>query len=30
MRIEIDPKAQEWLMARGGRVTILPPRPAVG
>ncbi len=30
MRIEIDPKTREYILAHGGRVTVEAPRPAVG
>lgn len=30
MRLDVDNKTLEWLRQRGGRVTVIPPRPAVG
>ena len=30
MRIEIDQETREWLLAKGGKVTLIPPRPQVG
>ncbi len=30
MRIQIDPKAVEFIREKGGQVTVEAPRPAVG
>lgn len=30
MRLDVDQRTLEWLRRRGGRVTVIPPRPAVG